>query len=94
MRIGFFDSGIGGLTVLYDSLRLLEDQDYIYYADIENVPYGTKDKELVKEYIFTAIDLSSGRVDALVLACNTATSIAVRELGPDIRFPLLEWNRQ
>ncbi|NLJ83366.1 MAG: glutamate racemase [Halanaerobiaceae bacterium] len=90
MRIGFFDSGIGGLTVLYDSLRLLEDQDYIYYADIENVPYGTKDKELVKEYIFTAIDFIIRQgVDALVLACNTATSIAVRELRARYQIPII-----
>ena len=44
MSVRFFDSGIGGLTVLYDAMRLLDDLDYIYYADIENVPYGQRTK--------------------------------------------------
>lgn len=90
MQVGFFDSGIGGLTVLYDSLRLLPELEYLYYADIENVPYGTKSKELVKEYIFTAVDfIIKQGVDALLLACNTATSIAVRELRSKYQIPII-----
>ncbi len=42
MRIGFFDSGIGGLSVLYEALRQLPHEDYLYYADDANVPYGNK----------------------------------------------------
>lgn len=90
MQVGFFDSGIGGLTVLYDSLCLLPDIEYLYYADIENVPYGTKKKEQVKEYIFAAVDFIIDQgVDALVLACNTATSIAVRELRAKYHLPII-----
>lgn len=42
MRIGFFDSGIGGLTVLHQTLRFLPNEDYLFYADTRHVPYGEK----------------------------------------------------
>ena len=48
MNIGFFDSGIGGLTVLRDALALLPNENYLYYADTDNTPYGTKTREEVK----------------------------------------------
>lgn len=79
--IGIFDSGIGGLTVLNKIIRILPNERYIYYADTDNVPYGTKPKEKVKKYINKAIDfLVSKNVKAIVIACNTATSIAIEEL--------------
>ena len=54
MRIGFFDSGIGGITVLHQALRFfLPNEDYIFYADtLQLFPYGEKPKEEVREYIF------------------------------------------
>lgn len=52
MKIGFFDSGIGGITVLYDTLKVLPNEDYIYYADTSNVPYGPKPKDEVKKVYF------------------------------------------
>ena len=55
-KIGFFDSGIGGITVLYDALKILPNEDYIYYADTLNVPYGPKSKEEVKKHIFDAVE--------------------------------------
>ena len=77
--IGIFDSGIGGLTVLKKIIQVLPNEKYIYYADIDNVPYGTKPKEDVKKYIKDAIDFFiSKNVKAIVIACNTATSIAVK----------------
>jgi glutamate racemase len=48
MSIGFFDSGIGGITVLHEALKQLPHENYIYYADTDHVPYGTKSKEEVK----------------------------------------------
>lgn len=90
MYIGFFDSGIGGITVLYDSIRLLKNIDYLYYADTDNVPYGIKDKEIVKGYIFKAVDFMVNEgVDGLVIACNTATSIAIRELRSRYQLPII-----
>lgn len=90
MKIGIFDSGIGGITVLNEALKILPEGDYIYYADTKNVPYGTKPKEKVKEYIFDAVEfIASKGVNALVIACNTATSIAVKELREKYNFPII-----
>ena len=88
--IGIFDSGIGGLTVLKKIIQVLPNEKYIYYADIDNVPYGTKPKEDVKKYIKDAIDFFiSKNVKAIVIACNTATSIAVKELRETYTIPIV-----
>lgn len=90
MQIGFFDSGIGGITVLHQALRLLPGEDYIFYADTLHVPYGEKSKEEVRDYIFNAVDFIARQdIKALVIACNTATSIAVEELRRMYDFPIL-----
>ncbi|WHY94489.1 glutamate racemase [Neobacillus cucumis] len=90
MRIGFFDSGIGGMTVLHQALRFLPNEDYIFYADTLHVPYGEKPKEEVREYIFNAVDFMANQgIKALVIACNTATSIAVDDLRKKYDFPIL-----
>jgi glutamate racemase len=90
MRIGFFDSGIGGMTVLHQALKYLPNEDYIFYADTVHVPYGEKPKEEVREYIFNAVDFMANQgVKALVIACNTATSIAVNDLRQKYDFPIL-----
>lgn len=90
MKIGFFDSGIGGITVLYDTMKLLPEEDYIYYADTVNVPYGPKPKEEVKRYIFNAVDfLVKQQVKAVVIACNTATSVAIDDLRAMYDIPVI-----
>ena len=69
MRIGFFDSGVGGITVLKEALKILPKEDFLYYADVDNVPYGPKTKEQVKQYVFNAVDfLSDQQIKALVVA--------------------------
>ncbi|MHB8063548.1 MAG: glutamate racemase [Ruminiclostridium sp.] len=88
--IGFLDSGFGGITVLSEALRQLPNENYIYYADIEHVPYGTKAKDEVRDYIFQAVEfLVKQDIKALVVACNTATSIAVRDLRGMYSFPIV-----
>jgi len=88
--IGIFDSGIGGLTVLKQIIKKLPSEKYIYYADTDNVPYGTKPKEEVKKYINQAVEfLMSQNVKAIVIACNTATSIAVNELREKYTIPII-----
>ena len=88
--IGFLDSGFGGITVLSEALRQLPNENYIYYADIEHVPYGTKTKDEVRNYIFEAVEfLVKQGIKALVVACNTATSIAVRDLRGMYSFPIV-----
>lgn len=90
MKIGFFDSGIGGVTVLYEALKLLPEADFIYYADTENVPYGPKAKEEVFNYIATAMEfLVKQGVDAIVIACNTATSIAIERIRSRYAIPII-----
>ncbi|GIO42134.1 glutamate racemase [Paenibacillus apis] len=90
MRIGFFDSGIGGLTVLHQALRFLPHEDYLFYADTLHVPYGEKTKDEVREYILDAVDfIAAQKVKALVIACNTATSIVIEELRTRYDFPVI-----
>ncbi|WMM23827.1 glutamate racemase [Tissierella sp. MB52-C2] len=90
MQIGFFDSGVGGITVLYDTLKMLPNEDYIYYADTSNVPYGPKPKDEVKKYIFDAIEFIMDQgVKAIVIACNTATSVAIEDLRAKYSVPII-----
>ncbi|EGO65700.1 glutamate racemase [Acetonema longum] len=90
MKIGIFDSGVGGITVLAEALKELPREDYLYYADTKHVPYGEKPKEIVHQYIFEAVEqMIAGGIKALVLACNTATSIAADSLRAKYPFPVL-----
>ena len=80
-KIAFFDSGIGGITVLAFALKELPNENYIYYADTKNVPYGTKTPEEVKGFVFDAMEfLIKKEIKAVVVACNTATSIAINDI--------------
>jgi glutamate racemase len=90
MRIGFLDSGIGGLSVLAEALRRLPAEDYLYMADTLHVPYGTKSKDDVRSFILESVHtMVNEGIDALVVACNTATSIAVAELRNLYSFPIV-----
>jgi len=90
MRIGFFDSGIGGLSVLFEALRQLPHEDYLYYADDANVPYGNKSREEIRCCVFEAVDFLAGMdIKALVVACNTATSAAIQDLRQKYSFPII-----
>ena len=89
MKIGFFDSGIGGVTILKKAIDRI-NAEYIYLADNKNNPYGIKTKEDVKRYIFSCIEiLIKYGCKVIVIACNTATSIAIdilREKYKNITF--------
>ncbi len=89
-RIAFFDSGIGGITVLHEALRLLPNEDYIYYADTLNAPYGTREKHEVKKLVYDAVDFIVRQgVKGVVIACNTATSAAVEDLRRLYSIPII-----
>ena len=89
-RVAFFDSGIGGLNVLRDALKMLPDEDYIYYADSENTPYGVKPKKEVRRLVSQAVEfLYSRGIKALVVACNTATSVAIEDLREKYTLPVI-----
>src|SRR3712207_7121702 len=91
MKIGVFDSGIGGLSVLHQAMQMLPQENFIYYADIDHVPYGTKTKEEILKYSSEAVDfLVQKGVKAIVIACNTATSAAIQELREKYTLPRSE----
>lgn len=84
MPIGFFDSGVGGLSVLREAIKLMPNEDYIYFGDSKNAPYGVRTTEEVKELTYKAVDkLFTKGAKAIVIACNTATSVAVAALRLD-----------
>lgn len=90
MRIGFFDSGMGGLTVLHEAMEAYPHAHYLYYADTDNVPYGTKKKKEINKLVLAAADfLARKKIDILVVACNTATSVAIKTLREKYSFPII-----
>ena len=79
--VGFFDSGVGGISVLREAVKLLPKENFIYFGDSENAPYGVKSVEEVRKLTFAAVDfLLNKNVKAVVVACNTATSAAIKDL--------------
>ena len=88
--IGVFDSGLGGLSVLSELWKLMPNEKYIYLGDSKNAPYGTKSEQEVKKYteenIIKLIDMG---VKAVVIACNTATSVAANELREIFSIPII-----
>lgn len=90
MKIGFFDSGIGGLSVLHQVLQTLPAEDYIFYADTDHVPYGEKTNEEILLYTDQAMTfLKEHGCKAVVIACNTATSVAAPFLREKYDFPIV-----
>ena len=90
MKIGVFDSGVGGMTVLSELRKEFGSQKFIYLGDTAHVPYGTKSAaQVVKLSVDCASTLRERGVEALVVACNTASSLAITEIqqacGPAIR---------
>ena len=90
MKIAFFDSGMGGLSVLHHALKILPQEEFIFYADEDNVPYGTKTREEVLNFVDEAFRFLIGQgVGAIVVACNTATSVAVKEMREKYSLPII-----
>ena len=86
MPIGFFDSGVGGLSVLREAIKLMPNENYIYFGDSKNAPYGVKNVDDVKELTYNAFKLLRKKgAKAVVVACNTATSAAVADLRRDFK---------
>lgn len=88
--IGVFDSGIGGLTLLKELVKTLPKEDFLYYADTENVPYSYKTREQILEFVENAvIFLRKEGCKAIVLACNTATNVSIEYLREKYDFPII-----
>ena len=85
-----FDSGIGGLNVLFACRRLMPQQKFIYYGDNLRAPYGNLPEEVIARYVFAAAEeLALYRPQALALACNTATACVGGALRKAFSFPVL-----
>jgi glutamate racemase len=89
-RIGIFDSGVGGLTVQRAVLDALPDVDTVYLGDTARVPYGTKSADTVTQYsLRNARFLVRQEIDVLVVACNTASAVAIPALRAELAMPVL-----
>ena len=80
-KIGVYDSGIGGVSVLKELIKDIPNASYFYLSDSKNNPYGDKTKEEVKEIVFNNIEfLINNNCNPIVIACNTATAVAIDDL--------------
>lgn len=88
--IAFFDSGVGGLTVLHQAMALFPHEHFLYYADSANTPYGLRPSDEIDMLVQKAIcDITTRPVKAIVLACNTATSISADNLRVKYDLPII-----
>ena len=88
--IGVFDSGVGGLTVAREIMRQLPSEHMIYFGDTARVPYGNKSKETIIKYSRQIVRfLMTKNVKAIVVACNTATALALQELQQENEIPII-----
>lgn len=79
--IAVFDSGVGGISVLRELVKLMPEENYLYFGDSANAPYGHRPTEQVRTLTLAAADMLLSRgVKALVVACNTATAAAIVQL--------------
>jgi glutamate racemase len=89
-RIGVFDSGFGGLTVLKELIRLIPDADYLYFGDTARLPYGSKSADTVAKYAVGAVHfLEKHGAEILVIACNTATALALEQIVAAVSLPVI-----
>ena len=80
MRIGVFDSGLGGLLIAQAIIRRLPQYDYLYLGDTKRVPYGNRSQQTIHEFVGEALDyLFTNDCQLIILACNTASAEALRK---------------
>lgn len=90
MKIGIFDSGIGGLSVARAIEQSLVDVEVVFRNDSKNVPYGTKTKEELQKLVLPILKkMTSDGCDIIVIACNTVTTILIDRLRSEISVPLI-----
>jgi glutamate racemase len=90
-RLGLYDSGVGGLTVLAALRDAGVDADIVYFADAAHVPYGDKTDTEINSYLAENLNLLAGlRVDAVITACNTSCAVAQRHGWPATPFAVLD----
>lgn len=90
MRVGIFDSGIGGVSVLKSLLEARLFEEIIYYGDTARVPYGTKDRETIIAYSIEALEFfAPHKIDLLIIACNTVSAYALDILKAQAPYPVV-----
>jgi glutamate racemase len=88
--IGVFDSGVGGLTVVKEIMRQLPGENMVYFGDTARVPYGSKSKKTVLKYSRQIVHfLQKREVKAIVVACNTASALALDDIKKEIDIPII-----
>lgn len=88
--VGFLDSGLGGISVLGEALRVLPEENFLYFGDTCNIPYGDKPPHVVYQYTHAAVEqLIAHGCKAIVIACNTATSVAAAQLRQELPLPII-----
>jgi glutamate racemase len=90
LRIGLFDSGVGGLTVLKQIYRQMPNESILYFGDTARLPYGTKSPEEILQYVREIIDwmLTQG-VKMIIMACNTSSALALEIVQDEYDIPIL-----
>lgn len=88
--VGVFDSGLGGLTVAREIMRNLPDEHIVYFGDTARVPYGSKSKNTIIRYSRQIVRfLQTQKVKAIVVACNTASALALDTIEKEIDIPII-----
>lgn len=88
--IGIFDSGLGGLTVFNEIVKLLPKENIIYFGDTARVPYGAKSPKIVERYTIEIVNfLLSLGVKMIVIACNTSTAITYEKIKKRLKIPVV-----
>ena len=88
--VGVFDSGVGGLTVVREIIRQLPDENIVYFGDTARVPYGSKSQKTVIRFSEQIIRfLKTKQVKAIVIACNTASALALDIVREEFDVPIL-----
>ena len=87
--IGIFDSGLGGLTVVKSVIELMPNENIIYFGDTAHVPYGNRSREQITQYVMNDVRFLNGfDIKAIVIACNTADSIAGKKVEEKYAMPV------
>jgi len=89
--IGVWDSGIGGLTVLKEIVKILPNESIVYFGDTAHLPYGTKSKQRIEKLAYYVGNfLIKKKVKVIVVACNTASSYAIELLRKKFKLPIID----
>jgi glutamate racemase len=89
-RIGIFDSGVGGLTVLRQLYRQMPQESIIYFADTERLPYGNRSQEEILQFVREILTwMQRQQVKMVIMACNTSSALALETVQAEFDFPIL-----